>query len=141
MLCGTNGCPVLRVTSESVWDTAVPLPGAVPQSELKLSDSQAQATHLPPFSSSSPSYFFSASYRNPVIIPVWWILFSTLLSWVIWGIIPKVSKHSCPYFNFDPGTFKIDLIVNNIGLLLEHFTIFLLHWSISITENGDVNTS
>lgn len=91
MLCGTNGCPVLRVTSESVWDTAVPLPGAVPQSELKLSDSQAQATHLPPFSSSSPSYFFSASYRNPVIIPVWWILFSTLLSWVIWGIIPKVS--------------------------------------------------
>lgn len=30
-------------------------------------------------------------YHSPSIRPVWWILSSALLSWVIWGIIPKVS--------------------------------------------------
>lgn len=34
---------------------------------------------------------FSASTTVPCTLPVWWILFSALLSWVIWGIIPKVS--------------------------------------------------
>lgn len=43
---------------------------------------------------SSP-HIFSASRTVPSILPVWWILFSALLSWVIWGIIPKVSKLNC----------------------------------------------
>lgn len=43
--------------------------------------------------SSPAADIFSASTTAPVILPVWWMLFSTLLSWVIWGIIPKVSKH------------------------------------------------
>lgn len=42
---------------------------------------------------SSSSYIFSSS-TIPSTRPVWWILFSALLSWVIWGIIPKVSKPS-----------------------------------------------
>lgn len=29
--------------------------------------------------------------RRPSVRPVWWILSLALLSWVIWGIIPKVS--------------------------------------------------
>lgn len=43
---------------------------------------------------SSSSYIFSSS-TIPSTRPVWWILFSALLSWVIWGIIPKVSEPSC----------------------------------------------
>lgn len=47
-----------------------------------------------PKGQSSP-HIFSASTTDPSILPVWWILFSALLSWVIWGIIPKVSKLNC----------------------------------------------
>lgn len=36
-------------------------------------------------------HLFSAPAAVPSIPPVWWILFSALLFWVIWGIIPKVS--------------------------------------------------
>lgn len=43
---------------------------------------------------SSP-HTVSAPRTVPSIRPVWWILFSALLSWVIWGIIPKVSQLNC----------------------------------------------
>lgn len=39
--------------------------------------------------------------HSPSIRPVWWILSSALLSWVIWGIIPKVSHpNSSVHFFF-----------------------------------------
>lgn len=51
---------------------------------------------------------FSASNSLTFIRPVWWILFSALLSWVIWGIIPKVSTPNCAPCAFQPEDLESD---------------------------------
>lgn len=58
-----------------------------------------------PKGQSSP-HIFSASTTIPSILPVWWILFSALLSWVIWGIIPKVSTRCKPAGAASSGRFS-----------------------------------
>lgn len=70
--------------SSSVWDPANPPPCTLPVRR----DTRYQGGSRGPVISSH----LSASTTVPFIRPVWWILFSALLSWVIWGIIPKVSK-------------------------------------------------
>ena len=61
-----------------------------------------------PKGQSSP-HIFSASTTIPSILPVWWILFSALLSWVIWGIIPKVSTRFKPAGAASSGRFSFFL--------------------------------
>lgn len=70
-----------------MWDPASSSPAPRSPERHTLSGRQ-------PRGQSSP-HIISASTTVPSIRPVWWILFSALLSWVIWGIIPKVSKQNC----------------------------------------------
>lgn len=81
--------------SGSVWDPAASphlllllLPSSPPlllwvRGDTRYQGGSRGASHL-------SHLFCAATVRSPR--PVWWILFSALLSWVIWGIIPKVSK-------------------------------------------------
>lgn len=70
----------------SLWDPAASSPPPVRR------DSSYQGGSEGPVIS---PHRFSAPTTAPCSLPVWWILFSALLSWVIWGIIPKVSHTNC----------------------------------------------
>lgn len=70
----------------SVWD-----PAASSLSPPPLLPVRRDTTYQGGIRRTSRLLIFSASTTVPFTLPVWWILFSALLSWVIWGIIPKVS--------------------------------------------------
>lgn len=85
--------PIVGVTSRGVWVALSP-PALLAQRLQVLSALGTVHTHTYTQHTQHPHtrvHAHSLTELRPARCPAWWIFCSTRPSWVIWGIIPKVS--------------------------------------------------